>query len=99
MKTLDLKEAAQLLRCNPETLRIKAKSGEIPGAKPGRCWVFVEEHLEQYLRSQYTGPAGQAEQVAKEEVCHYSVKERFGTSVSHDRMDAEYNAALALQTE
>ncbi len=99
MRTLDLKQAANLLRLNPETLRIKAKSGEIPGAKPGRCWVFVEEHLEQYLRSQYTGPAGQAEQVATEEVCHYSVKARFGTFESHDRMESEYNEALALQTE
>ena len=37
LKTLDLKEAAQLLKMTPEALRRKAAAGKIPGGKPGKC--------------------------------------------------------------
>lgn len=36
MKTLDLHEAAALLKLHPDTLQRRAKAGEIPGAKPGK---------------------------------------------------------------
>ncbi len=51
MKTLDLQEAAAFLRMNPETLRQKTKAGIIPGAKPGKCWVFLEDDLAEYIRT------------------------------------------------
>ncbi len=38
---------------NPEALRQKAKAGVIPGAKPGKCWVFLEEDLAEYIRTAY----------------------------------------------
>jgi hypothetical protein len=53
MRTLNLQEAAALLHMNPEHLRRKAVSGEIPGAKPGKCWVFLDEDLAEYLRGLY----------------------------------------------
>ena len=53
MKTFSLDEAASLLCMHPESLRQKAKSGEVPAAKPGRCWVFLEEDLVAYIRSNY----------------------------------------------
>ena len=53
MKTLDLQQAAAFLRMNPETLRQKTKAEIIPGAKPGKSWVYVEEDLVEYLRSLY----------------------------------------------
>ena len=101
MKTLTLKEAAGLLHINPEVLRQRTKAGIIPGSKPGRCWVFIEEDLINFIRSQYAVPAGQAEPVAKEELCRYSVKASavLGTSESRDQMVSEYNAALALPIE
>lgn len=52
MQTIGLTEAAKLLRCNRNTVREKAASGEIPGAKIGRAWVFVEVDLLSWLRSQ-----------------------------------------------
>ncbi len=52
-KTLGLKEAAAFLRMNPEALRQKAKAGVIPGAKPGKRWVFLEDDLAEYIRSAY----------------------------------------------
>ncbi len=57
--TLDLIEAAQFLRMSPAVLRQKAKRGIIPGAKPGKRWVFLERELAAYLRSLYS-VSGQA---------------------------------------
>ena len=45
MNTFDLQQAADLLRIHPVTLQAKAKGGEIPGAKIGTCWVFVDVDL------------------------------------------------------
>jgi excisionase family DNA binding protein len=53
IKTLDLKEAARFLKITPEGLRRKAARGEIPGAKPGKCWCFREDDLADYIRSLY----------------------------------------------
>ncbi len=53
MKTLDLQEAAAFLRMNPETLRQKTKAEIIPGAKPGKSWVFLEDDLAEYIRTAY----------------------------------------------
>jgi excisionase family DNA binding protein len=50
--TLTLEEAARLLQLHPTTLAAKARSGEIPGAKPGKRWVFVEVDLVEYVRTQ-----------------------------------------------
>ena len=102
-KTLTLKEAAKLLKCSQEALRLKAKAGQIPGAKPTKAWVFIEEDLIAFIRSQYTAPAEQVVQVAGKEVipCHLPAKARkaFGTSASRIQMESEYNAALGLPTE
>lgn len=54
MKTLNLNQAAELLRIHPITLQRCAASGEIPGAKVGRAWVFVDADLIEYIRSKYT---------------------------------------------
>ena len=65
MKTLDLKEAAAFLHLHPHTLEAKARAGEVPGAKPGKCWVFLEVDLADWLRAQYRAP----KQEKGEEVC------------------------------
>lgn len=52
--TLSLEEAAEFLRMNPESLRQRAKAGIIPGAKPGKCWVFLQQDLVNYIQSHYT---------------------------------------------
>ena len=50
--TLDLKRAAEYLHLHPVTVQDRAKRGMIPGAaKPGKCWVFLEEGLRAYLIS------------------------------------------------
>jgi len=56
-KTLSLIQAADFLGINKETLRRRAKHDEIPGAKVGKCWRFLEEDLVSYLRSLYPCPS------------------------------------------
>ncbi len=52
MKTLSLEETARFLKIHTETVSRLAKTGELPGAKLGRAWVFLEEDLVDYLREQ-----------------------------------------------
>jgi hypothetical protein len=53
IRTLDIVEAASFLKMPPERLMCKASRGEIPAAMLDRRWVFIEEDLVAYLRSQY----------------------------------------------
>ena len=50
MVTLTLEEAALWLKMHPHTLERKARAGLLPGAKPGRRWVFIEEDLAEWIR-------------------------------------------------
>ena len=99
MRTLDLKEAARFLNMNPESLRQKAKAGTVPGAKVGKSWVFIEEDLADYIRSQYAS-SWQAVRVTEKEVklCHSTVERKtaFGGCASRHPVDAEYANLLEL---
>ncbi|MDR9847131.1 helix-turn-helix domain-containing protein [Herbaspirillum huttiense] len=50
--TLDIDEAAEFLKINRQTALQLSQSGILPGAKIGRAWVFLEEDLKDYLRSE-----------------------------------------------
>ena len=52
--TLNLSEAAAFLGAHKETIRRLAASGEIPGAKIGRGWRFLEQDLAMYMRNKYS---------------------------------------------
>jgi excisionase family DNA binding protein len=47
---LDVVEAAKLLRIHPKTLRMKARSGIIPGIRFGRLWRFRASALNRWLK-------------------------------------------------
>ena len=47
--TIDAIECAELLRCRPEQVEELARTGEIPGLKLGRSWLFVRHDLLAYL--------------------------------------------------
>jgi excisionase family DNA binding protein len=59
---LDVTEAAILLRMHPNTLRTKARLGEIPGRHIGKYWRFRISDLNDWVRSQERGrqPRGEA---------------------------------------
>ena len=98
MSTLTLREAAALLKIHPATLQDKARSGAIPGAKIGKCWVFVEIDLIEYVRSQYKRRALQGEH-AEVTQCHSTNDQtpRIGGS-RLPAMESAYSKALGLRT-
>ncbi len=99
MNTMDLNQAAKFLRMHPEVLRQKTKAGRIPGAKPGKCWVFLEDDLADYVRSQYASQRQATRATCNEEVtlCRYDVEKKSGGSTSRHQMDKEYAEALGLK--
>ena len=50
MKTYDLIECADLLKVDRNTVLKIAGTGELPGAKIGRAWVFLEDDVLSFLR-------------------------------------------------
>ena len=52
MKTFDIDECAEFLKIDSTTVSEMAGMGELPGARIGRGWVFLEEDLVEYLRTQ-----------------------------------------------
>lgn len=50
MKTYDLIECADLLKVDRNTVMKIAGTGELPGAKIGRAWVFLEDDVLSFLR-------------------------------------------------
>lgn len=96
--TLDLQQAARLLKMHPVTLADKARAGEIKGAKVGRAWVFIKIDLLEYIRSKYPRRALQGDSTEVKE-CHSSNvrTHRIGGSRSATT-DDEYSKVLALPT-
>lgn len=52
MKTLNLTEAAELLKVHENRVMDWAAQGIIPGAKLGRAWVFIDDDLIAFVRKQ-----------------------------------------------
>ena len=97
LKTLNLKEAALLLKMTPEGLRRKVAAGKIPGAKPGKCWCFREDDLADYLRSLYSNCAKASWGVQPKggKIWHSTNEITLGGSLSITS-EKEYKKALAL---
>ena len=99
MKTLNLQQAAELLLIHPVTLQSKAKAGDIFGAKIGKCWVFVDVDLIDYIRTQYDRRTLQGEQQEKS-LCHSSnVKTRPSGGSRSPSTDELYKKALERPTK
>ena len=50
--TFDADEAADMLKVHRNTVLELAESGELPGTKVGRAWVFLVDDLIEWLRKQ-----------------------------------------------
>ncbi len=91
--TLDLEEAAEFLGLHPNTLQERAKAKEIPGAKIGKNWRFIDVDLIAYLRSQYAASSNESEN----KKCHSTSGVKRGGSILRTRV-SEFDEALGLQT-
>ena len=99
MNILDLQQAARLMQMNPESLRRLAFRGAIPARKPGRKWLFVEEHLEEWLKGDYAASGEMAHK--RGELCPSTNEKTVPTtgSTSQSRAASRCRKALGLQTE
>lgn len=96
MKTLDLRQAADFLFIHPVTLRNKVRSGEIPGSKPGKRWIFIDIDLVEYLRAQYTRRVSQGDNQEERECHSINARTRPIDGSSSPSWDEQYKAALGL---
>jgi excisionase family DNA binding protein len=64
VKTFDIHEAADFLKVDRATALELAGSGELPGAKVGRAWVFLESDLVDYLRDRVRRQTGERREEA-----------------------------------
>jgi excisionase family DNA binding protein len=48
---LTTQQAAELLRCTPDTVRAWASAGKVPAAKVGKSWLFDREQLADFIRA------------------------------------------------
>ncbi|TDJ68891.1 MAG: DNA-binding protein [Proteobacteria bacterium] len=97
IRTLTLREAAKLLKCHPETIRQKLKSGEIPAAKVGRRWVIMESDIENYLRGLHNSQRRvvQTSRSKEKAPCLYTNVMAIGTSASTQEVANELDMLLA----
>ncbi|MDF3086669.1 helix-turn-helix domain-containing protein, partial [Burkholderia sola] len=54
--------AAAILGAHPETVRLKAKAGELPGRKVGKRWMFSTVALQRYLAGEWIPRVVQGDQ-------------------------------------
>src|SRR5688500_3159089 len=100
MKTLTLLEAARFLKMHPEELRRRARLGLIPGAKVGKCWVFLDLDLAGHIRSLYA-PRWQALRVTvgkEANECHSTNAAKCGGFVSPRRAASLLDNLLKRKT-
>ena len=104
MQILDLTEAANFLLMNAEVLRRKAYQGHVPGRKAGKKWVFIKEHLADWVSGRYPD-RGQGLRVIDgglttngvKETCQFTNAKKRGGYKSSLQTASEYNALLGLK--
>jgi Helix-turn-helix domain len=95
-ESFSLEQAADFLNMSAEHLRRETKAGNIPGLKPEKEWLFIQEDLVKYIRSQHS----EHWQISyatdsNEEESIKCVKEKIsGTQISQRQMANEYEYLL-----
>jgi len=83
MRTYDIHEAADFLKIDRTTALDLAGNCELPGAKIGRAWVFMEADLVAYLQDRVRQQTAARREQAAQEQLHRS--ELVGSAVSAKR--------------
>ncbi|UZF26694.1 helix-turn-helix domain-containing protein [Ralstonia pseudosolanacearum] len=90
-----------MLGAHPETVRLKAKAGEIPGRKVGKRWMFSTIALERYLAGEWVPRVVQGDQAKEIELCRSTNGKTATTGItSFTPLETarRYKAALAPAT-
>ena len=99
METILLDEASEILKVHPQTLLKLVRSGSVPAAKTGKCWVFIKDDLFEYIRSKYTRNIELVSHDLEENECHYTKEQAQdfgGTKSPHQVPVAQYESLLNL---
>ena len=96
---MGITEAAELLRIHPVTLSKLAHCAQVPAAKPGKEWVFIDVDLIEWLRSQYQMQALVSDFTERCNKCHSTnVKiQTSGGTNSKAQMGSGYKELLGLK--
>ncbi|WP_242605417.1 helix-turn-helix domain-containing protein [Legionella anisa] len=95
IKTLNILAAANFLGAHKETIRRLAASGELPGVKIGRGWIFIEHDLVVYMRSKYARGVTSQGAVQRSNKWRFTKETTRGGLVSPIK-EKEYREALGL---
>jgi hypothetical protein len=95
--TLDLTQASAFLHVHEQTLLKLVRAGDVPAAKVGRAWVFIDVDLVAYIRGKYRPQVVQGD--LKGVLSCRSTKEKIrkSTGSSSQSVDRLYKEALGLQ--
>src|SRR3990167_3762018 len=97
MNTFNIERAAQFLGTHKETLRRLAVSGQVPGVKIGRSWVFIEQDLVMHIRNKYSGcDASQGAHNRSNTTWHSKENMVFG-GLTSPTLESVYEKALKLR--
>ncbi|MCP2041719.1 hypothetical protein L1281_002330 [Neisseria sp. HSC-16F19] len=99
---MNLQAAAAFLHIHTETLRYKAKTGEVPGYKKMGRWYFFEDELVAFIKSSdnlpaQNGAAGE-EALCPKPLSNYSAETKSGTTHSPRPTASAYAELLGLKT-
>ena len=100
MRTLTLDQAAEFLHVHPVTLLRMAQSGKVPAVKPGKCWVFIDIDLADWMRAQYKVRASEGGLPnERKQKCHFSdAKTPRRGGLTSQLTENAYNVLLAQKT-
>jgi len=93
---LTIEQAASFLHLHPVTLQRKALRGEIPAAKLGRRWIFLEIDLMACIRAQYPPRVMQGEHEEVKLCRSTNAKILPSTGSSYTTAERSYKEALGL---
>ena len=97
MNTFNIEQAAQFLGTHKETLRRLTVSGQIPGVKIGRSWVFIKQDLVMHIRNKYsTCDASQGDHNRSNKKWHSTKEMGYGGLISATK-EKEYAKVLGLK--
>ncbi len=65
-RIMNVQEVARYLNMVPDTIYRKARAGEIPAVKMGKCWRFPKDTLDRWLNDRALGLSGNVK-TAREE--------------------------------
>ncbi|NRO98143.1 helix-turn-helix domain-containing protein [Paraburkholderia sp. NMBU_R16] len=91
-----------MLGAHPETVRLKAKAGELPGRKVGKRWMFSTVALQRYLAGEWSPRVVQGDQQEEVKQCRSINAPTAPTGITgslHPAAVRSYKAALAPATK